>query len=140
MRHLVTLLLAAPLVSGMACGTKEERLTARATPTDGPTSPGPNATASAERTFPLVVMSGREQPAARTENVGVGQPLVLRVRGLGPARAKVFAPNGSVVATADTTESGEVVQRFRPHVPGRHRVVQVDAEQTELLVLVVTGP
>lgn len=104
-------------------------------------SPAPAAKSAADASsFTLNVFSGREQPAASTEHVATGQEVTLVVRGLGPARAKVMAPDGSAVATTDTVESGNVVHRFRPSVAGRYRIVVAGDEATALLLLDVAAP
>jgi hypothetical protein len=90
--------------------------------------------------FTLNVLSGREQPPAKTEHVAPDQQVTLVIRGLGPARAKVIAPDGSAVATTDTVESGNVVHRFRPSVAGRYRIVVAGSEATALLLLDVAPP
>ena len=103
--------------------------------------PSPSATTAPDpRSFTLEVVSGREQPATRTDHVAADQPVTLVIRGLGPARAKVIAPDGSRVATADAVESGNVVHRFRPSVAGRYRVVVAESEGTVLLLLDVVAP
>lgn len=93
----------------------------------------------AARAFTLNVLSGRQQPAANTAQVSSDEPVTLIIRGVGPAQAKVFAPDASAVVTNDAMESGNVVHRFRPSVAGRYRVVVAGSEATELLLLDVTS-
>ncbi|HVH47260.1 MAG TPA: hypothetical protein VM925_33215 [Labilithrix sp.] len=87
----------------------------------------------------IVVTSGVPQPAPQDTHVGIGAPLTLRVEGLGPARARVLAPDGSAVVTTDTplTRDGShnvvgTEQRFTPQAAGTYRVVHAEAPSVDL--------
>ena len=77
--------------------------------------------------IPLKVYSGRKEPPPETTGVRVGTEVILRVQGLGPARARVFGPDGADAPTRDAPyqEGGNVVgteQRFVVGSVGRWRV------------------
>lgn len=81
------------------------------------------ASAPAPVVLSLVVYSGRPQPPPETTAVRIGTEVTLRVQGLGPARARVFAPDGTETPTRDTGAD----QHFTPSSPGKWRIELRDA-------------
>lgn len=80
----------------------------------------------------LKVYSGRAQPPPETTAVRVGAEVTLRVLGLGPARARVFGPDGVEAATRDVpyAEHGAIVgteQRFVAVQAGQWRLELAEA-------------